>query len=46
MAAVHPVEIAHSEDGAAERAIGRSIAHDEETFRRHRALMVKKTCGP
>jgi hypothetical protein len=35
MAAMHAVEIAHGKHGAAQRAIGRGIAHDEETFRRH-----------
>ena len=45
VAAVDAIEIAHGEDGAAERAIGRCIAHDEEAFRRHRPAMVKKSCG-
>ena len=32
MAAMHPVEIAHSEDGATERISGRGIAHDRKRF--------------
>ena len=40
-----PSKLPMASDRAAERAIGRSIAHDEEAFRRHRASMVKKTCG-
>ena len=42
MAAVHPVEIADGEDGATQRVSGRSIAHDEEAFRRHRAQWLRK----
>jgi hypothetical protein len=42
VAAVHPVEIAHSEHGAAKRRIGRMVAHDEEVFRRHGAGMLIK----
>ena len=33
-------EIADRDDSAAERVIGRFVAHDEEAFRRHRASMV------
>ena len=43
VAAVNAIKIAHGENGTAERANGRCIAHDEEAFRRHRPAMVKKT---
>ena len=35
VAAMDAVEIAHGDDGAAQRAVGRVIAHDEKAFRRH-----------
>ena len=35
MAAMDAVEVAHGDDGAVQRAIGRGIAHDEKAFRRH-----------
>src|ERR1700691_5451775 len=43
VAAMHAIEIAHGEDGAAQRAIGRGIAHDEEAFRRHLTSRVGET---
>ena len=45
VAAMDPVEIAHGDDGAAQRASGRIVAHDEKAFRRHRVQLVKKTFG-
>ena len=43
VAAMNAIEIAHGEDSAAQRAIGRGIAHDEEAFRRHLTSRVGET---
>jgi hypothetical protein len=43
MAAVHAIEIAHGDHGAAQRCGVVAIAHDEEIFRRHGPGMVNKS---